>query len=176
VASGIDEDVHVVDPDPTWPAKFVHERARIAAALGDSAAHLEHIGSTAVPGLAAKPVVDMMLGVAAYPPPVPLIETITALGYENVGEAGVPGRLYFRRRDTTSYNLHVVSYLGTHWRNNLQLRDYLAKSAVARARYAAVKIEAVRAGATRLIAYSEAKEGVVSELLAEAARGSDEGR
>jgi GrpB-like predicted nucleotidyltransferase (UPF0157 family) len=169
----VDEDVHVVDPDPAWAAKFLCERTRIVAVLGDLDPHLEHIGSTAIPGLPAKPIVDMMLGTELYPPTARLIEAISALGYENVGEAGVPGRIYFRCRGATSYNLHVVSYLGTHWQSNIKLRDYLARSAAARARYTAAKLEAVRMGATRLIAYSEAKAGIVNELLKEAAMRSN---
>lgn len=169
----VDEDVYVVDPDPTWAEKFLWERARIVAALSDADAHIEHIGSTAVPKLCAKPIIDMMLGSDVYPPATQLIATIIALGYENLGEAGVPGRLYLRYRGADSYNLHVVLYLGTHWRSNIQLRDYLSQSATARARYAAAKYDALRTGATRLMAYSAAKASVVDELLREAAMRSN---
>lgn len=89
----LDENVVVVDYDPAWPGIFSLERRRICSTLGVSEADLEHIGSTAVPGLAAKPIVDLMLGVEAYPPGQEVVSALAGLGYECIGEAGVTGRL-----------------------------------------------------------------------------------
>lgn len=95
-------------------------------------------------------------------------ESITQFGYENLGEAALPGRLYFRLRGEHSINLHVVLKGDGHWRNNLALRDYLRASSSARERYARAKAAAVAAGATGLLAYSAAKADVVLGLLQEA--------
>ena len=101
----VDELVHVTGYQSCWPTEFATEHARIVGTLGLPPDDLQHIGSTAVPGLAAKPIVDLMLGVNEFPPPEPLVQSIVNLGYEALGEAGVPGRQYFRRRGQASANL-----------------------------------------------------------------------
>jgi len=140
----------------------------MSEALRIAPVDLEHIGSTAVPGLAAKPIIDLMLGVNVYPPSPAFLQEIERLGYEPLGEAGVPGRLYFRRRSAAHANLHVVRKRGTHWLSNLALREYLRAHAGARERYARAKLAAIEAGATSLLSYSAAKATVVSSLLQEA--------
>jgi len=167
----LDEAVTIVEPGIAWPAQAAAERARILAALPGE--RLEHIGSTAVPGLPAKPVIDLMLGLAAYPPDAALVDAIAALGYRNLGEAGVPGRLYFVMRGAIDVNLHAVEHAGAHWSNNLALREHLRRSADARRRYAAAKEQALAGGAGTLIAYSAAKAATIAALLQEAQEEPD---
>ncbi|SRR6266568_3209054 len=164
----IDEPVSVSTYQPDWPSQFAAEHRRIAEALPISPTDLEHIGSTAVPGLTAKPIIDLMLGVNGYPPSPTLLQEIERLGYEPLGEAGVPGRLYFRQRSAAHANLHVVLKGSVHWLNNLALREYLRAHAGARERYARVKLAAIEAGATSLLRYSAAKSKALSGLLKEA--------
>jgi GrpB-like predicted nucleotidyltransferase (UPF0157 family) len=95
--SGLDEPVTVVDHRAEWASQGEAEAARIARALGLAASDLEHIGSSAVAGLAARPTIDLMIGAIDYPAPA-LQSALVALGYEWLGEAGVPGRSYFRTR------------------------------------------------------------------------------
>lgn len=109
-----------------------------------------------------------MLGWPNYPPPAALIAALTQLGYEALGEAGVPERQYLRLRTALSANLHVVLYHGDHWRNNLALRDYLRATPAACERCPQAKRAAVANGATTLLSYSAAKAQVVSELLTQA--------
>jgi len=167
-AADLDEDIELLPYDPHWPGSFAAERARLVAGLGLSREAIEHIGSTAVPGLAAKPVVDMMLGVPALPPTRDLLSRLGILGYQNLGEADVPGRWYLRLRGEQAVNLHVVERGGTHWTNNLALRELLRRDPDARERYARGKQAALETGGPRLLAYSAAKAPVVNELLAAA--------
>ena len=129
---------------------------------------IEHIGSTAVPGLLCKPILDIQVGVLPFPPSTGTLSALAPLGYTAHGEAGVQGRLYFTARGAVPFNVHVVQFGGEHWRNNLLLRQYLRTSAVARERYVSAKLAATRAGATTLLAYSKAKADMVGLLLAEA--------
>jgi GrpB-like predicted nucleotidyltransferase (UPF0157 family) len=161
----LDESVHLEPYDPAWEQAFQSEQKHLSNGLGLAIRTIEHIGSTAVPGLLAKPIVDIMIGVTQFPPPTPWSETIVALGYEAFGEAGVPERLYFRKRNRVPYNVHVVEHHGVHWVNNLALRDYLRGSPEAATHYASVKRAAIAAGATTLLTYSAAKGTVVEELL-----------
>lgn len=161
----VDEHVKLVEHDPDWVNAFSAESGRIVSTLSLPADILEHIGSTAVPGLRAKPVVDMMLGVPKFPPARDLLSRLQILGYENLGEAGVPGRVYLRLRGERDFNLHLVLRGGDHWRNNLALRELLRADPGARTRYAEGKTRALEAGGDRLLGYSDAKAAVVDQLL-----------
>jgi GrpB-like predicted nucleotidyltransferase (UPF0157 family) len=141
------------------------EMARLSLTLKVAADSIQHIGSTAVADLIAKPIIDIMIGVAAYPPPTLLIKRLQEIGYKCLGEAGVPERLYFRRRAVDCFNVHVVLLGGCHWLNNLSLRDLLRSEPAARQRYEAAKLDAVRAGHNMLLAYSNAKSAVTMELI-----------
>jgi GrpB-like predicted nucleotidyltransferase (UPF0157 family) len=130
----LDEAVELVPYDDSWPALYDKERFRIALAFGvmPQSGLIQHIGSTAVPGLVAKPIIDLMIGSGAWPPPDGLVRGICRLGYENLGDAGVPKRIYLRLRGPLNFNVHIVRRGGTHWTNNIALRDYLRENAAAR--------------------------------------------
>lgn len=164
----LDEDVHISEYRGEWAQSFVEERSRLSDTLGLDTANIEHIGSTAVTGMIAKPIVDIMVGFAEFPPPQLVLATITDQNYEFLGEAGVPGRLYLRRRGAEPVNLHLVCRGGSHWNNNIALREYLRGSAPARERYRQGKLAALARGANTLLVYSEAKSALVRDLLAEA--------
>jgi GrpB-like predicted nucleotidyltransferase (UPF0157 family) len=109
----IDEAIELSEYQATWPRAFAEEQGRICQALDIPREDLEHTGSTVVPGLVAKPIVDLMLGVRHFPPDGEFLKRIELLGWEALGEAGVPGRLYFRMRAARQANLHVVLKSGT---------------------------------------------------------------
>jgi GrpB-like predicted nucleotidyltransferase (UPF0157 family) len=167
----LDEPVEIVDFDPRRARAYRGERDRLRLALATASLKFEHIGSTAVPGLAGKPVVDLMLGAS---PPVWAIRDelrpkIVALGYDDLGEAGVPGRLYFRRRTPLrAYNVALVEENGEQWRANLAFRDYLRAHPDEAAAYAGAKRQAVAGGARTLLAYSAAKAGALEAILKKA--------
>jgi hypothetical protein len=96
----LDERIMVCPADPSWPSWFRQETARLRSALpGDLVAEIQHIGSTAVPGLDAKPIVDLMVGIGEPGRIAEVVERLERLGYESLGEAGVPGRWALRKRD-----------------------------------------------------------------------------
>jgi GrpB-like predicted nucleotidyltransferase (UPF0157 family) len=161
----LDEPVSLAQHDASWSGTFELERARLAKTLDLPPDSFEHIGSTAVPGLIAKPVIDMMLGMSSLPPAHDLLSRLQILGYENFGEAGVQGRVYLRLRGERDFNLHLVERGGAHWINNLALRDLLRRDADARQRYTAAKQAALATGGARLLAYSAAKQPAIAELL-----------
>ena len=164
----LDEPIRLEAYRADWLATFETERERIAEALRVPPNSVEHIGSTAVVGLTAKPIVDIMIGSPGVPCPERWTAALANLGYEAMGEAGVPGRWYFRYRVPPFRNAHVVELHGLHWSNNLALREYLRKSPDACRRYLEAKRQAVTMGATTLVAYSRAKRLMGETLLAEA--------
>jgi GrpB-like predicted nucleotidyltransferase (UPF0157 family) len=153
--------------DSGWPILYAAEARRLAAVL-PAGVRVEHIGSTAVPGLLAKPIVDIMAGIGREHDVGAVRAVLTASGYEDMGEAGVPGRLYFRRRTAAAFNIALVAHGGSIWNANLGLRDYLRANPAAAGHYASVKRSAVESGADSLLAYSNYKSAVLAGLIASA--------
>jgi GrpB-like predicted nucleotidyltransferase (UPF0157 family) len=165
----IDEPIRIVPYDARWPELFEAERRRIASALGSRVVDIAHFGSTAVDGMSAKPIVDILVGTEHYPPDPKTRETLVALGYEDLGEAGVPGRIYLRLRGENAFNLALTAHGGDIWNDNLALRDYLRAHADVALAYGEEKTRALAFGAT-LLAYSKNKADFVSALIARSKR------
>ncbi len=120
--------VIIFDYDTSWPAQFERERGRIAAALGEGTAGIEHVGSTAVPGLSAKPIIDILIGVRDLEVADECILPLVKLGYAYFPgpEDTMPERRYLDRRDEgDSFHLHMVAQGGEFWQRHLAFRDYL---------------------------------------------------
>jgi len=137
------QQVAVVAYDPLWPQRYEAARAAIGRALGPLVRGIEHVGSTAVPGLAAKPIIDIMVGVAAGDLDR-IIEPLVALGYEYNPdwEISMPLCRYFRRSapdGAPTYHVHVVPYGEEFWTRRLRFRDYLRTYPEAAQAYAELK-------------------------------------
>ena len=155
----LDEPVALKPHDPRWREQFAEEAARLKGVLTDQAVAIEHIGSTAVDGLEAKPVIDLLVGVKALDPALRLPD------YEACGEAGVPGRLWFRRRGAHAFNAHVVVHGSDLWRDNLLLRDFLRAHADEAEQYALARRAALETSGGMLLRYSEQKAPALQALL-----------
>jgi GrpB-like predicted nucleotidyltransferase (UPF0157 family) len=147
--SFVDEPVTISPYDPRWPQAFARESARLRAALAGVALGIEHIGSTAVPGLPAKPIVDVMVGVASRTDD-DTVARLAPLGYEDCG--GAPGRRYLRTRpcDGQHCNVQVMAIEGELWRANLRFREHLRAHPEAVRRYGEAKRRAAQEAPTLL--------------------------
>ena len=128
-AGRVRQGIVVADYDPRWPQAYEEDRSAIARALGPMLRGIEHVGSTSVPGLAAKPILDIMLGVNADDLDR-IIEPLVAIGYEYNPdwEISMPLRRFFRRRrpdGMNTHHLHAVTHGGEFWTRHLRFRDYL---------------------------------------------------
>ncbi len=150
-----DELFTVHDYDPRWPALFAAERAQVAAALGDVT--IEHMGSTAIPGLEAKPIVDVIVAVEQLPLTGAQVIALGRLGYEYLGECGVPGREYFRKRKPYPFNLHIVQCDSSLWEHNLLFRDYLQAHPEEARRYGSLKRRMAGDAGHSLLRYTDHK-------------------
>lgn len=144
-----------VSYDPAWPAAYMDEAARLVAALGPALVALHHIGSTTVPGLRAKPIIDLLAegtSLAAVDRAAP---QIVALGYEAMGAFGIQGRRYFRKTDAAgrTHHLHAFEAGSPHVHRHLAFRDYLRAHPQEAAAYAALKIQLLADGQTGWDAY-----------------------
>nr|BBH92884.1 hypothetical protein KTA_10830 [Thermogemmatispora argillosa] len=172
--------VILVDYDPQWPAAYAAERQRLLEAIGLWLLAVEHIGSTAVPGLAAKPTIDIMVAVRHLSHAVHCREPLRALGYEYVPEAErfIPERRYFRKvhGEKDTHHLHMVVYDSSFWRRHLLFRDYLRAHPATAQEYALLKQELAARFANDVAAYTEAKTAFIRRVESEAARWSASGR
>jgi GrpB-like predicted nucleotidyltransferase (UPF0157 family) len=167
-----DPAIRIVDYDPEWPARARREMRRIGHALGSVAARLEHVGSTAVPGLASKPIVDLQLSVAAIEPRDAYVGPLEQLGYLFVPAPEAPDYHFFARppERPRSHHLHVCEAGSEHEHRHLAVRDYLRAHGDEAASYEALKRDvAARHPADRL-AYIEGKDEFVTALEARALR------
>jgi GrpB-like predicted nucleotidyltransferase (UPF0157 family) len=165
----IDEPIRIVPYDARWPELFEAERRRLESRLGARIAGIAHFGSTAVEGMSAKPIIDILIGTEHFPPDASTREALVALGYEDLGEAGVPGRIYLRMRGENAFNIALAAHGGDLWNDNLALRDYLRAHPDVALAYSEEKKRALAAGAT-LLAYSKNKADFVSTLVARSKR------
>jgi GrpB-like predicted nucleotidyltransferase (UPF0157 family) len=133
--------VEVVDYDADWPRRYAEERDRIAAAIGEAAVAIEHVGGTAVPGLPAKPVIDLMIGVDDIERAGPAVASLINLGYEYIPEfeSQLPDRRYFRRGAPESHHVHMVPVSSDYFAEHLLFRDWLRSHPQAAEEYGKLK-------------------------------------
>ena len=158
--------VRILDYDPRWPTLYARECVRLAPVTDSLLIAVEHIGSTSVPGLAAKPTIDIMAAWRDGVSPEQCIPPIEALGYKYsfLSDLGDPGWHYFGRRDSVSdigYHIHLVELGGAFWQRHLNFRDYLRAHPETAEDYARLKRSlAARYGDDRM-GYCRAKTGFV---------------
>jgi len=158
--------VRLVPYDPRWPALYREECERLRRCLGPLP--LEHVGSTSVPGLDSKPVLDLMLGVGGDAARMQMIEPLQRAGYTHGDSDVIAGRLYFRRDDEAgrrTHQLSVCAFGGRFWTEHLAFRDALRADAVMAAAYLRLKFELAQRFPSDRIAYSEAKSDFVATAL-----------
>lgn len=164
----LDGQIVLVEYDPEWPPLFEREAARIRAALGERALLIEHVGSTSVPGLAAKPKIDILLEVADTrdePAYVPDLETA---GYVlRIREPDWHEHRLFKGPDT-EVNLHVFSTGCVEIERMLRFRDHLRKNDADRDLYLRTKRDLAQRNWKYTQHYADAKSQVVEEILARA--------
>jgi GrpB-like predicted nucleotidyltransferase (UPF0157 family) len=133
--------VEVVDYDHDWPRRYAEERDRIATAIGEAALAIEHVGGTAVPGLPAKPVIDLIVGVDDIERAGPAVAGLINLGYEYIPEleSQLPDRRYFRRGSPETHHVHMVPLSSDYFAEHLLFRDYLRSHPQAAEEYGKLK-------------------------------------
>lgn len=166
----IHEEVVLVAYDASWPALFALEYKRLDALFRGQLLGVEHFGSTAIPGMPAKPVIDILAGVASMAAADALTAPILAAGYTTSVEfnATLTDRRWFMRwaAGRRTHHLHVVVHGADEWRRRLHFRDVLRADPALAQRYAALKQAlAVEHPADRE-AYTEAKTAFVMQVLA----------
>jgi len=170
--AAIHEEVRLHPYDPSWPNRFETERQRLTSLLPGAFLGIEHIGSTAVPGMPAKPIIDLLAGVESMAVARSIAERICASGYTTSTEFNetLVDRMWFMRwaEGRRTHHLHVVVQDGKVWRAHLAFRDALRSNPSFAARYVALKHQLAARHATDREAYTNAK----AEFIDSALRGA----
>ena len=167
---------HVVvsEYDPRWPRLFAEEVEKISEILGENCVAVHHIGSTAVEGLAAKPIIDIMPVVRSLTEADRAAPALERLGYEYLGEFGIPGRRYLRKGgDERTHQVHIFACGdAANINRHLAVRDYLRAHPAVREAYAVLKRRLAEQFPYDIDGYCDGKQSFVQELerLALAAR------
>jgi GrpB-like predicted nucleotidyltransferase (UPF0157 family) len=165
------EAIVIEEYDPAWPKKFEEERVLLEGVFPETAV-IEHIGSTAVPGLAAKPIIDIVIGVSRLDEAEARVQDLALLGYEYVPEyeASIPERRYFRkpRHGIREYHLHCVLTGSDFWRRHLAFRNYLRVHPEEAGAYATLKKQLAAVAANDRVGYTDGKGPFIGAILRKA--------
>ncbi len=167
--------ISVVDYDPSWPEVFEQLRANVLNTLGSTAIAVEHVGSTSVPGLAAKPVVDMSIVVADDAGVAKAIELLATLGYKHLGNLGIDGREAFANPSgLPPHHLYVCPRGSVGLRNHLAFRDCMQADPAAVQEYGRLKKRLAVQFPEDIDAYVDGKTGFIVGMLAKAGMADHE--
>ncbi len=167
--------VIIADYNPQWPVLYEEESSRILGVIGHQVVAIEHVGSTAVPGLGAKPVIDITVAVRRLADAEECIELLPSIGYEYVppDRAGIPERRYFHKGppEARTHHIHMVELTSDFWERHLLFRDFLrAHPEVAQQYYQLKKELAAKHGEDRE-GYTEAKTSFIESVVTRARVG-----
>jgi len=162
------EIVTVSNYNPLWKKEYETEREKLIKELNGILIGIEHIGSTSIPGLSAKPIIDIMVGVKSLEDVTDVYkEGLYTIGYEYVEHANFPHRRFFRKGEwrAGTHHLHIYEFEGVHWNNNLFFREYLINNREAKEEYSMLKKELEQQYKHDRVGYTKAKEPFIEGIL-----------
>jgi len=157
--------VRLVLYSPEWAKLFDEEKRLLIALIGDYVLDIQHIGSTSVLGLIAKPILDIGIAIEDFEEGKRCIQPIESLGYEYKGENGIPGRHYFVKGNPTTHHLHIVENNSEEWKKNITFRDSLRKDEMLAEEYAKLKLELAGKFKYDRVAYTDGKTDFINYVI-----------
>lgn len=159
----------IADYNPIWPKQFARLKAELLAALGGLVIAIEHVGSTSVPGLAAKPIIDIDIVIQTSAELPAAIERLASIGYQHQGDLGIAGRQAFKSpSDQPQRHVYVCTQNSVPLREHLAFCDYLRSHPVVASEYAALKRRLAMSCGEDRTAYTEGKSAFVRDVLNQA--------
>ena len=160
--------VRLVDYTERWPELYRREEALLRVALGDLALDIQHVGSTAVPGLRAKPILDIAVGIAQLDAALACRAPLAPLGYEYADWANIPDDYVFGKGRARTHLVHVVAHGGTRWNAYLCFRDALRADPALAREYEALKLRLSEQHGERRGDYTAAKASFIQAVVTRA--------
>ena len=155
---------------PEWKRYFEWEKDALQVVLGSNVLDIQHVGSTSIPGMPAKPIVDIAIAVADFEEARACIPLIESHGYEYKGEFGIPHRHYFVKGDPRLFHIHMCEIDSIVWQNQLLFRDYLVRHKDKAKDYAQLKQQLALKYPNDREAYLDGKASFIEEVI-QLARG-----
>lgn len=159
--------VEVVPPNAQWRNEFEKEAERLAAALGENVVAVHHIGSTAIPNIYAKPVIDLLVEVKDITELDERSSVMRSLGYEVMGEFGISGRRYFRRDNQEGIRTHQIHSFETgsaQIERHLAFRNYMIAHPEDARKYSELKRKLAEENPQNINGYMDGKDGFIKEI------------
>ncbi|MEH2266856.1 MAG: GrpB family protein [Nostoc sp.] len=159
--------VEVVPHDSTWRGKFEDESKDVALTLGENVVAIHHIGSTAIPHIYAKPIIDLLVEVENIAKVDDCSLGMEALGYEVMGEFGIPGRRFFRKDNKTgtrTHHIHIFTARTSSVERHLAFRDYMIVHPEDAQKYSELKRQLAKQYPNDIIGYMDGKDGFIKEM------------
>jgi GrpB-like predicted nucleotidyltransferase (UPF0157 family) len=162
--------VIIEDYNPDWSREFEREKEKLLKILNGKIISIEHIGSTSVKGLGAKPILDIMVGVNNLEEVDEFIEPLKRIGYEFVRHKDFPERRFFRRGQwrAGTHHLHIYQFKSKHWNNNILFRDFLRTYPNVLKQYHQLKKELAEKYRYDRVAYTQAKAPFIQNVIKKA--------
>jgi GrpB-like predicted nucleotidyltransferase (UPF0157 family) len=157
--------VRLVPYTKEWERLFQAERPRLRAAAGKYVLDIQHVGSTSIPGMVAKPIIDIAIAVESFEEAAVCIKPIEQLGYEYKGENGIPRRHFFAKGNPRTHHVHINEIGGRNWKDLILFRDYLVQHAEIAKEYAELKLELARRYPTDRQSYLDGKAPFIERVL-----------
>jgi GrpB-like predicted nucleotidyltransferase (UPF0157 family) len=161
--------VVLAEPDGRWAEAYAREAASLQQVLGHLAVDIQHFGSTAVPAIKAKPIIDILIGVRRFEDGIGCIEPMASISYDYAGANIVPEDHIFGRgtpKVSRTHLVHIVEHGGFHWRRNLLFRDRLRGDAALASAYEALKTSLAAEYPNDRAAYTDAKKVFIDKAVA----------
>ncbi len=164
--------VKLVPYTSSWQTYFKKEAERLREAIGDRIADVRHIGSTAIPGICAKPIIDIMVGLNRLEDLEDLLEPLAALGYLYKGEQTIPGWHFFVKGDAErkTHHLHVVASQSNFWTTRLLFQEYLCQHPEVAEAYESLKQQLARQYPNDRASYTQGKADFIQAVIEMALR------
>ena len=160
--------VEVVPHNPTWRNEFERESKQVTSALGENVVVVHHTGSTAIPNIYAKPIIDLLVEVNDITQVDERYSAMEVLGYEAMGEFGIPGRRYFRKDNEAgvrTHHVHTFAAASPEIERHLAFRDYMIAHPEDAQQYSELKLSLVKKlHGSDIEGYMDGKDGFIKEM------------
>lgn len=153
--------------DPEWALLYAQEAQRLQTALGDSALDIQHIGSTAIPGMSAKPIIDIAVAVQDFDQAFDTVPLMNELGYNFRGEVGVKRRHFFMLGRPRTHHIHMLEHSSQAWKHRIGFRDFLIAHPKSAKEYEELKKRLAAEFPRDIASYSDGKEAFIDSVLAQ---------
>ncbi|MEC1259627.1 GrpB family protein [Bacillus swezeyi] len=166
----MEQPIIIENANDSWLVQYEEEKKQLHEIFGKTALAIEHIGSTSVPGLAAKPVIDLMAGVKHLGEVDRFIEPLQKLGYEHVIHEAFPARRFFRKGQwrAGTHHLHIYVFQSEEWKNQLRFRHYLREHLQTCKDYESLKKDLARRFPHDRTSYTKGKESFITAVIEKA--------